>query len=170
MVDFDGMRERDGGTALLREAEAALAALPSQPSHDTFVHGDLWEGNVLFDGNAVTGLVDWDCAGVGHPVVDLGSLRSDAALSYGPDGIDEILVGWESVARHAAPTSPATTWWRRCSRRRRWRRSRRRSAGQGRPDITAGLLVERRDAFLADALERLATGHVRARGRRRLSA
>ena len=40
-----------------------------------FVHGDLWHGNTIWDGDVLSGILDWDCGGVGAAGVDLGSLR-----------------------------------------------------------------------------------------------
>lgn len=155
LCDFGGMRQRDGGTPLLLEAEAALAALPSEPSYGTFVHGDLWMGNVLLEGDAVTGVVDWDCAGVGHPAVDLGSLRFDAAISYGLDASDDVLAGWESMAGHAAPDVARFDLVAALQSPTDMREFAQAHDGQGRPDLTAELFVTRREAFISNALNRL---------------
>jgi aminoglycoside phosphotransferase (APT) family kinase protein len=41
------------------------------PARRTLVHGDLRPGNVLYDGAAIVGLLDWEMAHVGDPVEDL---------------------------------------------------------------------------------------------------
>ena len=158
IANFAGMRMRDGGTPLLLAAEAALAALPEAPSHGTLVHGDLWMGNVLFADDEVTGVVDWDCAGVGHPGVDLGSLRFDAAISYGPEAVEDILAGWESAARRAASDLARFDLVAALQSPTDMTPFAQAHDGQGRPDLSAELMVTRRDAFISDALERLAGG------------
>lgn len=120
------------------------------------VHGDLWHGNTLWDGERLTGLVDWDCAGIGHPGVDVGSLRCDAALFTGrPDAADDVLAGYQAVAgplpdvarfdvEAALATPPDLGWFVAAAH------------DQGRTDLDRDTLLARRDAFLRDALLRLA--------------
>ena len=155
IVDFAAWRQRDGSTPLLLAAEAALAALPEEPSHGTFVHGDLWMGNVLFEDDVVSGVVDWDCAGVGHPGIDLGSLRFDAAISYGPDAVEDILAGWESAARSTATDVPRFDLVAALQSPADMKAFAQAHVGQGRPDLSAELMVTRRDAFISAALDRL---------------
>jgi aminoglycoside phosphotransferase (APT) family kinase protein len=59
--------------------DAVCARLRSSATPATAVHGDLWAGNVLLAGGAVTGVVDWEeGAAAGEPVRDLVRF----ALSY----------------------------------------------------------------------------------------
>jgi aminoglycoside phosphotransferase (APT) family kinase protein len=152
--DFAALRRRPPVRPLLLEAEARMAR-PRPGGADVFVHGDLWQGNALWRGDSLTGLVDWDCAGAGPPGVDLGSLRCDAALCFGLEAADDVLTGWEEVAGRPAAdvahwdlvaalsTPPDMGWFPSAI------------AGQGRPDLSQDLLVRRRDAFLQAALDRL---------------
>jgi aminoglycoside phosphotransferase len=71
-------------------------------SDDGRAAGDLWQGNVLWQGTTVTGLLDWDCAGAGDPGVDLGSLRCDAAMCYGAQAPGHVLRGWQEQAGRSA--------------------------------------------------------------------
>jgi aminoglycoside phosphotransferase (APT) family kinase protein len=95
-VDFAAERRRSGTTPLLAEAETLVAGLP-QPAGGVFVHGDLWQGNTLWSGDSLAAIVDWDCAGSGHPGVDLGSLRCDAAMTFGLEAADSVSTGWATV-------------------------------------------------------------------------
>ena len=155
-VDFDELRRNAPRVPVLDEAERAVAAsTPIGP--DGFVHGDLWQGNVLWDGDDIVAVVDWDCAGVGSAGVDLGSLRCDAAMCFGLDAADDVRTGWEGASGRPADdvaywdlvavlcTPPDISWFAGAI------------SGQGRPDLTEERLRERRDAFAADALHRLAT-------------
>jgi aminoglycoside phosphotransferase (APT) family kinase protein len=49
---------------------------------DVLVHGDLWQGNALWRGDILAGLVDWACAGQGRPDLtwDVLVRRRDAFL------------------------------------------------------------------------------------------
>jgi aminoglycoside phosphotransferase (APT) family kinase protein len=154
-VDFDEMRDQAEPQPLLTAAQERVAAIvPDGPAG--FVHGDLWSGNTLWCGTELAAVIDWDCAGRGAAGVDLGSLRCDAAMCYGLDAAGHVLAGWEREAGRAAESlaywdavaglsSPPDIGWFAPAI----------SGMTGRPDLTEELLRERRDAFLADALERL---------------
>jgi aminoglycoside phosphotransferase (APT) family kinase protein len=153
-LDFGALRREQEPRPLLVRAEAAIAGRPV-PGASGFVHGDLWQGNALWQGDELSGLIDWDCAGVGPAGVDLGSLRCDAAVYHGLACADEVSRGWEAAAGRPAAdvaywdvvaalsTPPDMGWFVGAIQ------------GQGRPDLTREVLIDRRDAFLADALSRL---------------
>jgi aminoglycoside phosphotransferase (APT) family kinase protein len=153
-VDFAALRRRQPARPLLEEAERRVGQAPP-PQGGVLVHGDLWQGNALWDGDTLAGLVDWDCAGSGPPGVDLGSLRCDAAICFGAEAAEDVRHGWEEAAGRPAPdvaywdvvaalsTPPDMGWFPDAI------------AGQGRPDLTRELLLRRRDEFLGAALDRL---------------
>ena len=152
---FDALRARAQPQPLLAAAQQRVAAIvPDDPVG--FVHGDLWSGNTLWRGGELPAVIDWDCAGLGAAGVDLGSVRCDAAMCYGLEAAHHALAGWQREAGRPAEslaywdavaalsTPPGIDWFAEAI------------AGMtGRPDLTKGLLRQRRDAFLADALERL---------------
>jgi aminoglycoside phosphotransferase (APT) family kinase protein len=153
-VDFAALRRQHPPSALLMEAEQQ-ASEPPPDSPNVFIHGDLWQGNALWRGNTLTGLIDWDCAGTGSPGIDLGSLRCDAAICFGPEAADDIQQGWEEATGRpasdmpywdvvAALSTPPDMGWFPAA-----------IAGQGRPDLTQEVLLRRRDEFLRSALCRL---------------
>jgi aminoglycoside phosphotransferase (APT) family kinase protein len=127
---------------------------PARPP--VFVHGDLWQGNTLWDGEgALTGVVDWDSAGSGPAGIDLGSLRCDAATSAGSRAAAAVLAGYEAVLGRPADdvaywdvvaalcTPPEVDWFLDAVR------------DQGRTDLDQPTLLRRRDAFLRAALDDL---------------
>jgi aminoglycoside phosphotransferase (APT) family kinase protein len=109
----------------------------------------MWQDGVL------TGVLDWDCAGVGHPGVDLGELRCEVNLMYGLEAADLVAAGWEEAAGRSAPdlaywdvvaslsTPPDVSAWLAVT------------ADQGRGDLDGPTLNARRDEFLKAALSRL---------------
>jgi aminoglycoside phosphotransferase (APT) family kinase protein len=156
-VDFAAARRVNGSTRLLDAAEDRVAETPVPAGAAVFVHGDLWQGNTLWRGEALVGMVDWDAAGVGHPGIDLGTLRLDAAILFGLPAAAEVVEGWRRQAGQpaeaiaywdlvAALTTPADggDWF-----------------GQwvavvhehGRVDLDAATVTGRRDAFLRAALD-----------------
>lgn len=153
-VDFDRLRAEAPAQALLRRAEEARDSY--RPRRDEgFVHDDLWQGNALWDGDRLTALIDWECAGVGPAGVDLGALRLDAAMCFDVDAADDVLAGWEAEAGRrpddvaywdvvaALSTPPDVGWFAGTI------------SAQGRPDLTRELLEQRRNHFLSNALDQL---------------
>lgn len=154
-VDFGALRREQPERPLLAEAAARIGARPVPGAFTGLVHGDLWQGNALWDGDRITGLIDWDCAGVGPAGVDLGALRFDAALCYGAGFADEVSAGYAAVSGGeaedvaywdvvAALSSPPDMGWFVGAMH-----------GQGRTDLTRAMMIDRRDGFLAAALAAL---------------
>jgi aminoglycoside phosphotransferase (APT) family kinase protein len=154
-VDWDALRRSEPARPLLVEAEDVLRCIPMPDHRPVFVHGDFWHGNTMWDHDQLTGIIDWECAGVGHPGIDLGMQRCDAALVVGLSGADAVLAGYESaIGRPAADvaywdvagalaTPPTMGWFVQTI------------TGQGRTDLDPPTLLARRDAFLAAALDRI---------------
>lgn len=90
-------------TPFLLAADRSLRNLPRPSDECVFVHGDVWAGNLMFDGETCLGLIDWKSAGAGHPGVDLGSLRLNMAVQYGQASANHVLEGWlEDSGRSAS--------------------------------------------------------------------
>lgn len=153
LVDFSALRRshRHPTSPLLGRAEELVAARSPVSAHG-LVHGDLWQGNTLWDGDRLVAVVDWECAGTGPAGVDLGWLRFDAALCFGLEAADEVLGGWQAAAGRVAEdlaywdavaalsTAPDMGWDAQAI------------GAQGRTDLSPTLLLDRRDDFLAVAL------------------
>jgi aminoglycoside phosphotransferase (APT) family kinase protein len=153
--DFAGMRRDQGTSNLVRAAEEAIATIQPEDRQTGLVHGDLWHGNTLWHDGKLTAVLDWDCAGVGPAGIDLGSLRCDAAWCHGLDAAAHILDGWQAEA--GRPASDIAYWDAVAALASppdmgRFPLS---MALQGRPDLTREVLLERRDDFLAAALNDL---------------
>jgi len=52
--------------------QARLGGLAGESA--TMTHGDFRIGNLIFEGSTVAALIDWERAGWGHPLYDLGYL------------------------------------------------------------------------------------------------
>jgi aminoglycoside phosphotransferase (APT) family kinase protein len=153
-IDFDALRAtRPERPLLTRAVQASRSYRPHEANG--FVHGDLWQGNVLWDGDELAAVIDWDCAGFGGAGVDLGSARCDAAACFGLESAADVLAGWRAVAGQdpedvaywdvvaALSTPPDMDWFAAAI------------GDQGRNDLTQDLLIERRDEFLEAALATL---------------
>ena len=95
--------ESKESSPLFDAADDLLARLQAPDGPGVFVHGDLWQGNTLWSGDVLVGLIDWETAGSGQAGVDLGCLRWDAAILFGGAAPDEVLAGWEEAAGRPAP-------------------------------------------------------------------
>src|SRR5260370_1052517 len=98
-MDFAAWRRSVGTTPLLARAEQQVSELPVPGGAAVLVHADPWPCNTLWSAGVCTGVIDWDAAGAGSPGIDLGTLRLDAALYYGPRAAGHILDGWRQAAR-----------------------------------------------------------------------
>jgi aminoglycoside phosphotransferase (APT) family kinase protein len=107
------------------------------------------------EGDAITGLLDWDMAGVGHPGVDLSSLRLDAALMFGFEAADPVTTAWQDAAGRSADDLPYWDAVAALNQPGDMAAFAPVMHDQGRTDLTAGLLNERRDTFLRGALAAL---------------
>lgn len=155
--DFAGYRRtgRMPTTRLLEAADELILAHGLPESGTVFVHGDVWPGNIIWTGDAVPVLIDWKTAGVGAPGVDLGELRKQVAITFGPDAPAVVLDGWERAARTSAediaywdavaalntPTEIDDGY---------------RSGGWA-PSVDGPAATARRDSFLESALKRVGT-------------
>lgn len=140
-------------TPLLQLADERVRELGRPTGETVFVHGDVWGGNMRWEGDTCTALIDWRCAGAGDPGVDLGELRMQMAHQYDLEAADHVLDGWQREtgrpATHvaywdavAALNTPADmAGWPAFD-------------NQGRP-VGQSVVIARRDAFLRSALDRL---------------
>src|SRR5207237_255837 len=94
-------------TPLLQQADEQVRSHGVPAAASVFLHGDVWGGNMLWEGDRCVALIDWKTAGVGDPGVDLGSLRMQMALQYGQDAPAHVLEGWQRQAGRAAIAVPS---------------------------------------------------------------
>jgi aminoglycoside phosphotransferase (APT) family kinase protein len=138
-------------TALLIEADQRLNQHRPPDDEQVFLHADVWFGNTLWNDDRCLGLIDWKSAGVGHPGVDIGSLRLNTALIYGMAAADEITRGWEETIGRQAD---AVAYWDAIAALYTPAELGALPAPTNRT-ISSLEVSQRRDAFLLDALNRL---------------
>jgi aminoglycoside phosphotransferase (APT) family kinase protein len=74
----------------------------------TFVHGDLWPGNLVFRDKELSGIVDWGDAGVGHPGLEIGYLAADLRVATGSQDVHEAVIDAYEAMRGPLPHR---AWW-----------------------------------------------------------
>jgi Ser/Thr protein kinase RdoA (MazF antagonist) len=153
-VPFERLPVPDDCRDIFERAAERVAATPVD-SGEGFVHGDLWQGNTLWEGLRYVGAVDWDYAGVGPGGIDLGSLRFDVAVMFGPEAAADVATGWEEelgrppellaywdAASCLAGPADLAYWLPNFH-------------AQGRTDLSITTVTARRNDFLATALAEL---------------
>lgn len=70
---------------MLREA---ISDWQTTPGKDTFLHGDFWPGNILWNGNHIAAVIDWEDAAIGPPVSDLAVSRVEIMAMYGEQAME----------------------------------------------------------------------------------
>jgi len=141
-------------TPLLQEGDERVRSHGVPAAASVFLHGDIWGGNMLWEGDRCVALIDWKTAGVGDPGVDLGSLRMQMALQYGQGAPAPVLEGWQRQAGRAAIAVPywdAVAALNTPTVMHGWPGF----AGDGSP-LDAAAVRDRRDVFLRTALDLLA--------------
>ena len=119
------------------------------------LHGDFWPGNVIWLGDAIVAVIDWEDAALGDPLADVATTRLDLAWGFGPEAtaaftehyfslmpVDPTeLPIWDLVAA-LRPAGYLATWaadW----------------ADFGRPDVTEEAMRAAHARFVDEALDAL---------------
>lgn len=115
LADLAAHREQFGGpvtTSPVVDAAALLAAVDTLAgafrAEQRLVHGDLHGGNVLWDGQQVTGVLDWPGAGWGVRLHDDAYAVMDTTLAHGPDAGERLRA--EMRVRHGAAAVGDDEW------------------------------------------------------------
>ena len=66
-MDFAAWRTSACTSQLLARAEEPFASLPVPDGELVLVHGDLWQGNTVWNGDSCSGMIDWEPRAPGHP-------------------------------------------------------------------------------------------------------
>jgi aminoglycoside phosphotransferase (APT) family kinase protein len=61
---------------------------PKITNQPVLLHGDLWNGNILWQGKEISGVIDWEDAWIGEPLLDLAGARLDLACIFGMESAD----------------------------------------------------------------------------------
>ncbi|MDE2860142.1 MAG: phosphotransferase [Chloroflexota bacterium] len=78
------------------DLKSHLASVPA-----VLLHMDYWQGNVLWDGDHVSAVVDWDFASYGDPAIDVAYFRMNMYLRGIKPAADIFLTRYEEVSGKA---------------------------------------------------------------------
>jgi aminoglycoside phosphotransferase (APT) family kinase protein len=88
-------------------AAIEVCASPSPSSPTVFIHRDYHPGNVLFEDERLTGIVDWVNACAGPPEMDIAHCRINIAVAHGIEAADEFAAIATSLYPDADPKRQA---------------------------------------------------------------
>ena len=95
---------RDGVAAAATSGPGADRRLAAQPA--VLTHYDFWSGNVLWQHDTLTGVVDWSGACRAPRGFDVSWCRLDLVLLHGPAVADRFLHAYEHAAGVTVPDLP----------------------------------------------------------------
>lgn len=94
-----------------RVRELLLASAPPSPP-PALVHGDYQPGNLLYEHGRMTGIIDWELASIGSPLLDVGWLMMLAdRLSWRPDWRPVCPLTPQAIAARYGAEPQAMAWW-----------------------------------------------------------
>jgi aminoglycoside phosphotransferase (APT) family kinase protein/8-oxo-dGTP pyrophosphatase MutT (NUDIX family) len=70
---------------------------PTQENKSVLLHGDFWPGNTMWKNDKLIGVIDWEDAGIGDPLADLGNGRLEILMFFGVDAMEEFTVRYKAV-------------------------------------------------------------------------
>lgn len=68
---------------LIRDALESCG-IPLPRNQRTLLHGDYWQGNLLWRDDKIAAVIDWEDAAVGDPLADLANARLEILWAFGP--------------------------------------------------------------------------------------
>ena len=134
----------------IRNALEAAWPLP-QLNHSVLLHGDYWPGNLVWQGDTLAAVIDWEDAQVGDPLGDLANSRLELLWAFGIDAMHAFTNEYRALAAIDSANLP---YWdlcaslRPCSTISTW----------GLDDLTEQRMRDRHREFVAQALARLRAG------------
>ena len=82
-----------------RIRDALDAARPVGPTNGpVLLHGDYWPGNILWQGDRLVGVIDWEDARVGDPLFDLANGRLEILWAYGEEAMQHFTRHYRSLS------------------------------------------------------------------------
>jgi len=75
------------------------------------LHGDFWPGNVLWQGEQLVAVIDWEDAKVGEPLVDFAISRLDILCLFGIDAMHSFTHHYQSMLTIDSTNLPYWDLW-----------------------------------------------------------
>ena len=92
---------------IVRPLRRCLPKIRLKPS--ALLHGDFWPGNLLWSGDRLTGIIDWEDAMLGDPLSDLGKSRLEILWALGAEAMNGYTARY--LAHNPALDASALPFW-----------------------------------------------------------
>lgn len=79
-----------------------------QRNPSTFLHGDFWPGNIIWQGGEIAAVIDWENAKIGDPAEDLANARMEINWAFGTEAMDTFTREYRSMSNADLSMLP---WW-----------------------------------------------------------
>lgn len=149
-----GVCDDSVGEAAIRSVLAQQQAPPS-PTQPVLLHGDFWPGNVIWAGEQVAAVIDWEEPAVGDPLADLGTTRLDLLWVFGAQTMADFTGQYQKLRPIDTTALP---YWDLCAALRPAGRLSAWAAAYpelGRPDVTSASMRAGHRWFVEQALTAL---------------
>ena len=94
-----GWAVESGSSKAIRAVEIVSARLSNtEPKPSVFLHGDLHQGNVLFDEGRVAAVIDWEETALGDPRIDLANLTQRLAAWNSPELAERFIGAYDAAS------------------------------------------------------------------------
>lgn len=84
--------------AQIRQMLASWDVVPRNAP--ALLHGDFWCGNLLWQGDALTGIIDWEDAALGDPLADVANSRREVLWFYGREAMQAFTDAYRQQMPH----------------------------------------------------------------------
>lgn len=129
---------------------------PPPETERCLLHADYFPGNIVWRGEAIAAVIDWESAAIGDPMADVATTRLDLRWAFGADVAEHFTRRYLDVTGRSVAT--LATWelvvaLRPAGAVSLWAND---MIAHGRPDITPASMRAEQHAYVDSAIERLA--------------
>jgi aminoglycoside phosphotransferase (APT) family kinase protein len=111
--ELAGERAADGDwdvEQVIRRAIESHWPLPAE-GEAVLLHGDFWPGNLLWQGERLAAVIDWEDACLGDPLVDLGPARLELLWLWGLEAVERFTTKYRAMTGRPLSAQPLYDLW-----------------------------------------------------------
>lgn len=80
------------------------------PAPARLLHGDVWPGNMLWHGDTICAVLDWEDVALGDPAADVAGCRVELLWKYGHEAADAFVTAYDELAQLTV-SARQRAWW-----------------------------------------------------------
>jgi aminoglycoside phosphotransferase (APT) family kinase protein len=128
---------------------------PPSATELCLLHADYFPGNIIWEGDAIAAVIDWESAAIGDPMADIATTRLDLRWAFGAGMAETFTHRYLTITGRSTATLPVwelVVALRPAGAISLWATD---MVVHGRPDITADSMRSEQHDYVDSALERL---------------